>query len=229
MPRILITDDDPTVLKVTSARLKKAGYSVSLCDCGSSVIEKVLEDKPDLILMDVMLGDADGRLLCEKLREDSRTRHIPVILISGSKTQDDDQVSGLQGGADDYLVKPVNGKVLAAKIEAVLRRYNAPQELHETLNQCGMVLDVRERTVKVKGKPVALTRKEFDLLTVLLRKPGKLHTQAYLLETVWGYESETYNNPHTLQVHISRLKKKLGEPFLSKLENVVGSGYRIKE
>jgi len=228
MKKILVVEDDPAVRKLTQAQLKKGGYSSVACDSGGEALYKVRESKPDLVLMDVMLGDADGRDICRRLREDRRTQHIPVILISGSKTGDEDMVTGLRGGADDYLVKPVKADILAAKIDAVLRRFRAPEELSDTLTRFGMTLDVAERTVKVRGKSLSLTRKEFDLLTVLLRKPGKLHTQNYLLETVWGYETDVYNDSHTLQVHISRLKKKLGKPFASRLENIIGSGYRIK-
>ncbi|MFH1726116.1 MAG: response regulator transcription factor [Elusimicrobiota bacterium] len=225
--KILVADDDPAILRAVESWLKPEGYSVLRCQLGGEAVAKTLSSKPDLVLMDVLLGDADGVQLCRRLRQDPATGHIPVILMSGARTDDEDLVSGLRGGADDYLFKPLRRPVLLAKIDAVLRRFHAPEELHEVLRRYGLELDVSERTAKAGKKAVRLTRKEFDLLTVLLRRAGKVVPPKYLLETVWGYELETYNDTHTVQVHISRLKKKLGKTFSSRLENVIGAGYRL--
>jgi DNA-binding response OmpR family regulator len=221
----MLADDDLTVSKVLGLYLEKGGYAVMHAYSGAEVLQKVAKSRPDILLMDVLLGDADGRDLCRRLRSDGTTRHIPIILISAAKTEEEDQVSGLRGGADDYLVKPVEREILLAKLEAVLRRSRAPQELQDILKRYGLVLNVSDRTAKLGRKEIVLTRKEFDLLTVLLRNSGKVSSPEYLLETVWGYETEDYNDPRTVQVHISRLKKKLGKGFASHIKNVIGSGY----
>ncbi len=225
--KILVIDDDPVIQKAIGIWLKKAGYAVVTWDSGGEAIQKVKESKPDLVLMDVLLGDADGRKLCTELRNDPQSAHIPIVLISGSKTDVKDMVQGLKGGADDYLFKPLNQDLLLAKLETVMRRFNAPKELDDKLKAFGLDINVSERTVKMKGKSISLTRKEFDLLTVLLRKKGKVLSPQFLLETVWGYELELYNDTHTVQVHMSRLKKKLGKSFSSRVENVIGSGYKV--
>jgi two-component system alkaline phosphatase synthesis response regulator PhoP len=225
---ILVGDDDATIRKLYSAWLKKAGHTPIACSSGAEVETQINKTAPDLILLDVVFGKSDGRALCRKLREAAPTKNLPVILISGEKTDDKDVVSGLSGGADDYLLKPVRQPVLLAKVEAVLRRFRAPKELGQTLERQGLKLNVTERTVQVDSKDVTLTRKEFDLLTTLLRNEDHLIKTTDLLQTVWGYEPDTYSDPHTLQVHVSRLKKKLGKRFTARLENVIGSGYRLK-
>ncbi len=225
--KILIADDDPTIRLLAEKTLKREGYTMVLCETGKEVLEKAKTSSPDLLLIDVILGDSDGVEITRKLRNDAKTRSIPVVLMSGEKTEEEDLVFGLKGGADDYIVKPLNPKFLAAKIAAILRRFHVPDELGEVLKHYSITVDVSERFVKVLGKDVKLTRKEFDLLSVFLRRKGKLLSPQYLLETVWGYEPETYNDPHTVQVHISRLKKKLGKSFAERLENVIGSGYRL--
>lgn len=225
--KILIADDDPTILLLAEKTLAKEGFSVTTSGGGKAVPGLVGTVKPDLIILDVNLGDADGIELTKTLRKNPETRGIPVILISGERTEEDDQVFGLAGGADDYLIKPLNPKLLAAKVQTVLRRFRTPTELGEVLKHYNLTVDVSERFVKVAGKDVKLTKKEFDLLAVFLRKQGKLLSPQFLLETVWNYEPETYNDPHTVQVHISRLKKKLGKSFADRLENVIGSGYRL--
>jgi len=225
--KILIIDDEATILQLTEKTLEKEGYSVSTSETGKNLLERVRSFKPDLVIMDVMLRDANGVDLTMDLRKNPDTRCIPVILISGQKTDADDQIFGLAEGADDYLIKPLVPKLLAAKVQTVLRRFKTPKELGEVLKHYNLSVDVSERFVKGAGKDVKLTKKEFDLLAVFLRKQGKLLTPQFLLETVWNYEPETYNDPHTVQVHISRLKKKLGKSFADRLENVIGSGYRL--
>ncbi|MFH1723089.1 MAG: response regulator transcription factor [Elusimicrobiota bacterium] len=225
--KVLVADDDPDIADSAALWLRKAGHSVVLSYSGEEAMAKVRESQPDLVVMDVLLGDANGAHICRTMRDDPATSHIPVILISSVKTGEADMVSGLSGGADDYLAKPLTPGLLCAKVEAVLRRTKIPEKLGEALKRHGVSLNVAERKVRIGRKEVALTRKEFDLLTVLLRKAGKVVSVRHLLETVWGYETEQYNDPRTVQVHIFRLKKKLGKSFASRIENVVGSGYRL--
>ncbi|MEE8425290.1 MAG: response regulator transcription factor [Elusimicrobiota bacterium] len=225
--KIMVADDDPSIRRIVEVLLKKAGYSIVLCESGNEVLAKAQKSNPDLLLMDVLLGDADGRKLCTILKKEPATRHIPIVLMTATRKKDEDMVSGLRGGADDYLFKPMSPPVLLAKVEAVLRRLRAPEQLREVLELCGLTLNVSQRTVKLKGKEIELSRKEFDLLTVLLRKRDEVLSPNFLLETVWGYEIEDYNDPHTVHVHMSRLKKKLGKSFASRIQNIIGSGYKL--
>lgn len=225
--KVLIADDDMELAEQAAIWLKKAGFSVTQAYSGQEALDKIQKRRPDLVVMDVMLGDADGSRICAHIREDSSTKHIPVILMSSARTAENDVVSGLIRGADDYLSKPLTPKLFTAKVEAVLRRSAAPKEMEEAISRFGVELNVDERKVKVGRKEIRLTRKEFDLLTVLMRKAGKVLSPQYLLETVWGYEPEDYNDPRTVHVHMSRLKKKLGKTFGSRIENVIGAGYRL--
>ena len=225
--KIMVVEDNQDINEGYSAWLRKAGFSVVSCYSGREMAEKLQLSQPDAVLLDVMLGDADGVELCRNLRADPRTRHIPVILMSAARTEEKDAVAGLYEGADDYLIKPVTEQLLLAKLMVVLRRVRAPKEIKDVLRRHGITLNVTERKVLAQGLDVQLTRKEFDLLTVLLRKEGKVLDAKQLLETVWGYELEDYNDTHTVEVHISSLKKKLGKALASQIENVVGSGYRF--
>lgn len=224
---ILLVDDDAAIRRAVIAWLERAGWRVTSLPAGERALETALSLKPDMILMDVLLGDADGRELCKRMRAEPALSVVPVILISGSKTDLEDQVAGLRGGADDYLLKPLSQRLLLAKLDTVLARYRAPKEASGTLKLLGLSVDVGARTVRAGRKEIALTRKEFDLLTALLRRRGSVTKVSDLLESVWGYETEVYDDPHTVQVHVSRLKRKLGKPFASRLVSVVGHGYRL--
>lgn len=224
---LLLVDDDVNIRRPVIAWLKRAGWDIEVLTCGEKVVETAGRLKPDMVLMDVLLGDADGRKLCTLLRADARLAHTPVILISGSKTELGDQVAGLRGGADDYILKPLSEHLLLAKIDVVLARYRAPKEASQTMKYLGISVDVSARLVKVGKRSVALTRKEFDLLTAMLKRRGHVNSTNFLLESVWGYESETYNDPRTVQVHMSRIKRKLGKNFSSHVVSVVGLGYRL--
>jgi len=225
--KIMVVDDDRDITESTALFLRRAGYSVITCLSGDELLRKVKTSQPDLILSDVLLGDSNGVALCARIRQDTATRHIPIILVSGSRISEQDTASALYEGADDYMVKPLSPRVLIAKVCAVLRRVKAPLELEEVLRRSGLVLNVPERTASLDGREVQLTRKEFDLLTVLLRKGGKVLSSKFLLETVWGYELEDYNATHTVEVHVPSLKKKLGRKLAAMITNIIGSGYRF--
>ena len=169
----------------------------------------------------------DGLSLLAQLRADEKTARVPVILMSGVHKSAKDQAEGLDEGADDYLPKPVSPALIRAKVAAVLRRYGAPEELGRELKAHGLVIDVAARTVTVSGKRTALTRKEFDLLTMFFRKPGLVLTVPFLLETVWGYDPADYSDPHTIGVHVSSLRRKVGGKIAARIVAVPGIGYRF--
>ena len=174
--------------------LEAEGYVVKRVTNAREAFDAAVESIPDLIISDVSMPGDDGLSLLTKLRADKKTARVPVILMSGVHNGSDEQVEGLEQGADDYLPKPVAPAMIRAKVAAVLRRYGTPEELGEKLKAHGLVIDVAARTVTVSGKCVSLTRKEFDLLTTFLRKAGRVLSAPFLLETVWGYDPADYSD-----------------------------------
>lgn len=227
--KILIVDDDRSVLTVVKKYLIDKGYSVVMTDNGSEALLLVRDSKPDLILTDIDMPGLDGHAVCRVLKKEATSRSIPIIIMSGSKIDDKDILSGFEGGADDYVLKPFALPILKARIEAVLRRYQATSQMESKLKKAGIELDPEARTVKVGSKPVSLTRKEFDLLATLLSKPGRVLSVTYLLETIWGYDPADYNDPGTVEVHVSHLRKKVGPKVGKYIVNVLGHGYKFEE
>lgn len=226
--RIFLVDDDADMRRVYGDVLTAEGYAVRRFSGGDEAFAAAKETVPDLVLSDVSMPKGGGLALLEKLRADKTTARVPFILMSGVRKGAADQADGLDQGADDYLAKPVSGALLLAKVAAVLRRFAAPEELGDRLKVHGLVLDVIARTVTVGGKRVLLTRKEFDLLTALLRKTGTVLTVPYLLETVWGYDPAEYSDPHTIGVHVSTLRRKIGPKVAERIVAVPGLGYRFE-
>ncbi len=226
--KILLVDDDALVLNSARRYLEGQGFKVAAASGGSEAIELARESRPDLIITDAEMKGLDGFALCRAIKETKGFSDIPVIIVSGRKVSDEDILSGYNKGADDYIIKPFSFPVLLAKIKAVLRRYEGTVEKGEKIKKLGMVIDPAGRTVTVKGQVVDLTRKEFDLLMALITEEGRLLSVPYLLETVWGYDPASYNDPHTVGVHVSSLRKKLG-PFVGdRITSVTGHGYKLE-
>lgn len=230
MPKkILLVEDDRKMLDVMRRYLENRGFSVIFTDNGSEALMLARDSKPDLIVADFGLPGLDGFSLCKAIKCSAETAAIPVIIISGGKTEDADIVDGYDKGADDYLTKPFAFSVLAARITAVLRRYGAGSGAAAgKIRERGLDLDPATRTIKLDGKLVALTRKEFDLLTLMLEKKGRILGVPYMLETVWGYDMATYDNPHTVATHVSSLRKKLGPKLAARFVSITGHGYKFE-
>jgi two-component system phosphate regulon response regulator PhoB len=224
--KVLLVDNDAAALDVTKRFLKNEGYAVMGVSEPAQAMLSALDSRPDIVVSDVDMPGMTGIELCRALKRDPRTQSIPVILLTGAYTDDEDLVDGIGQGADDYLLKPIKSAVLSAKIQAVLRRYASPKELEEVLRAGDIVLSVEARTLTLKGRRLQLTRKEFDLLTAFMRQPGRLLKFNFLLETVWGYDPAVYNDPHTVEVHVSSLRRKLGPALGGKVASVPGLGYR---
>jgi DNA-binding response OmpR family regulator len=227
--KILVVDDDAAIRKVVQRHLIQTGFAVVATDNGSEALLLFRESKPDLILCDAEMPGLDGHALCRMLKKEAANRSIPVIIMSGTRISEKEVLSGFEGGADDYITKPFSLAVLSARLQAVLRRYQASAGMEVKLKKRGIELDPSGRTVKVAGKPVSLTRKEFDLLATLLEKSGRVLSVNYLLETVWGYDPADYNDPGTVEVHISHLRKKLGPKAAKHIVNMTGHGYKFDE
>lgn len=227
--KILVVDDDRSILNVINKYLTQSGFSVLFTDNGSEALLLFKDSKPDLILCDSEMPGLDGNALCRRIKQEAATRTVPVILMSGAKIADKDVLQGFEGGADDYVLKPFSLPVLLARLKAVLRRYEAADKKEDVLAKCGLTIDPSGRTVKIGKEPVSLTRKEFDLLAVLLSKSGRVLSIPYLLETVWGYDPADYNDPGTVEVHVYHLRKKLGPKLAKRIVNMPGLGYKFDD
>ena len=226
--KILLVDDDGLVLNSTRRFLEDRGFKVAAASNGAEAVALARESKPDLVITDAEMKGLDGFTLCKALKETEGYAAVPVIIISGAKISEEDILAGYNRGADDYILKPFSFPVLLAKMKAVMKRYEGAAEKAEKITKLGMVIDPAGRTVTVKGSVVNLTRKEFDLLMALITEEGRLLAVPYLLETVWGYDPASYNDPHTVGVHVSSLRKKLGHELGARITSVTGHGYKFE-
>lgn len=222
---ILVIDDEKDILKALQDTLESEHFRVLTAMTGVRGIEIAGREKPDLILLDLRLTDMDGYDVCRTLKLKPETADIPIVMVS-TRSKDVEKVVGLEIGADDYLTKPYSTVELLARVRVVFRRRRL---LKEGLSASGLlrsgpvIVDVDGRSVRVEGKIVQLTRKEFDLLILFLSKPGRAFTRVALLESVWGYNYDSMNS--TVDSHIKTLRKKLTTAG-KLIETVTGVGYR---
>ena len=202
--RILVVDDEDLLVKGIRFNLQNDGYEVITGSNGLEAIERTNADKPDLIILDVMMPEMDGLTACAKIREFS---NVPIILLT-AKTADMDKLMGFDYGADDYLTKPFNILELKARIKALLRRA-APQEKEDTQTLAigPITLDLNARNAYRDGVLAELTAKEFDVIEFLMRNPNRVYSREALLDTIWAYEYRS--DIRTVDVHIRRLREKL--------------------
>lgn len=226
--KILLVDDDKMVLNSTKRYLQDHGFQVVDTDSGAVAVVLAGECRPDLVITDAEMKGLDGFALCKIVKETPELSRTPVIIISGRKITDEDMLTGYNKGADDYILKPFSLPVLLAKLKAVMKRYEASGAQTGRISRLGMEIDPSGRTVTMNGAVIKLTRKEFDLLIALLTEEGRLLSIPCLLETVWGYDPASYNDPHTVGVHVSSLRKKLGAPVADHIISVTGHGYKFE-
>ena len=225
--KILVVDDEKALVKGIKFNLENEGHTVDTAYDGQEALDKVKENEPDLVIMDVMMPKIAVLGACMKIREFSK---VPVILLT-AKSEDSDKIMGFECGADDYITKPFNILELKARVRALLRRasiseHSAPSNV---VTGGGITLDVERRSAKCDGQEVELTAKEFDLVEFLMRNPGKVYTRENLLATIWGAEYQ--GDIRTVDVHIRRLREKLekepAEP--DKIMTKWGVGYYFKD
>jgi DNA-binding response OmpR family regulator len=225
MTRILLIEDDADIAFTLEYNLKKeGGHSVVTARDGETGLREAFGRPPDLVLLDLNLPGMDGIEVYRKMRSKRETSRVPVIMLT-ARAAEGDKIAGLDLGADDYITKPFSMKEVLARVRAVLRR-RGTEEGDEVLEEGPLTLALAERRVLVEGKEVTLTRKEFDLLVDLVRNRGRVLTREKLLERVWGYDYP--GETRTVDVHIRRLRKKLGPPTERAIETVVGVGYRFR-
>lgn len=218
-------EDDEAAANLASYALESAGFGVKVFREGKSFLSALLEnqEKPDLILLDIMLPGEDGISLLRKIRSDPRTADIPVIMTTAKGTEYD-KVNGLDLGADDYLVKPFGMLEMVSRVRAVLRRTGQREESEDILHAGDIELNVSAHTASVDGKKLELTLKEFSLLELFMKHPERVFTREMLLSQVWN--SEYTGDTRTVDVHIGTLRTKLGKSG-SLIETVRGVGYRL--
>jgi two-component system phosphate regulon response regulator PhoB len=224
MPTILAVEDEPAILELLKVNLIDAGYEVKTAPDAETARSLLRDALPDLVLLDWMLPGQSGLALARELRADSRTRELPIIMVT-ARGEEGDKVAGLEAWVDDYVTKPFSPRELKARIKAVLRR-RAPEAAQEPLAAGALHLDPVTHRVSVDGQPVHLGPTEFRLLRFLLARPERVHSRSQLLDQVWG--DQVYIEERTVDVHIRRLRLAL-EPFgqAALIETVRGSGYRL--
>ena len=226
MDRILIIEDDADIaLSIKYSMERDGSYVVAVASDGETGVAEARRTGPDLVLLDLNLPGMDGVEVCRLLRRDAETADIPIVMLT-ARVQEQDKIGGLDVGADDYITKPFSLKELLARVRAVLRRASARADGPRTMIRGPLALDEARRRVTVDGDEVRLTRKEFDLLADLMRRPGLVLTREKLLARVWGYDHP--GATRTVDVHVRQLRKKLGPLAAAAIETVVGVGYRFR-
>lgn len=224
---ILVVEEDPSFAVSLKSLVERMGFQVSVLDEPDGAFEQARSRQPYLILMNTSLPSANALELCREIKSNSYTSSIPLVLLSTEQTDEDSQLQGFVAGADDYLVKPVSDDLFEARLRAVLRRYSTLAETPGSLQADGIAMDLRSRVLNVNGATVPVTRKEFDLLATFLRRRNQVVYTSYLYHTVWGYGESVPVDSHTVKVHISSLRHKLGEELGRKIVNLPGLGYRF--
>jgi phosphate regulon transcriptional regulator PhoB len=223
-PEVLVVEDEPDIRNLIVLHLGREGFRCRTAASGAAALREARARLPDLIVLDLMLPEMDGLEVCRRLRADAATAGVPVIMLT-AKADEVDRVVGLELGADDYVTKPFSPKELVARVRAVLRR-TRPGPGDQALRTGRLSLDPARHMVEVAGVPVDLTPKEFDLLHTLLEAAGRVLSREHLLSRVWGYARADEIESRTVDVHVRRLRAKLGDEG-RRIATVMGVGYRL--
>lgn len=225
--KILIIDDEQHIVELLKYNLEANGYKVDFSFNGREGLNKAIDSKPDLILLDIMLPELDGFDVCKEIKRNKEIEAIPIIILT-AKSEEFDKILGLELGADDYITKPFSVRELLARIKAVLRR-NIKEEQEQLLHLGELFIYLDKHEVIKKGEKVELTLKEFELLRLLVMNRGKVLTRDFLLDKVWGYEY--YGETRTVDVHVRHLRQKIEDDDSNPMyiETVRGIGYKFKE
>ena len=225
MSRILVVEDDPDIAELIRHYLEKSGYVVDRLASGAAVIPRLKVQRPDLVILDLMLPELDGLMVCQAMRSNPETALIPIIMLT-ARSEEADRIAGLELGADDYVTKPFSPKELAARVAALLRRLNRGAAAGSVLRYGSITIDSDKHTVTAGDEEVRLTAKEFLLLQYLVQHRGRVLSRDLLLTDVWGYQYT--GGTRTVDVHIRRLREKL--PVLTNaIETVKQFGYKLAD
>lgn len=221
--KILLVDDEQDILEFLSYNLKKEGYDVHTANNGKEAIKVAQKIHPDLIILDVMMPDADGIETCRELRAIPELKNVMIAFLT-ARNEDYSQIAGFEVGADDYINKPIKPRVLISRIAALLRRGRSTENgLDEKIDVGGIKIDHERYVVTKDGREITLPKKEFELLTLFASKPGKVFTREVILEKVWG--GDVVVGDRTIDVHVRKLREKLGEDFI---KTIKGIGYKFE-
>ena len=222
-PLILLVDDELDILEITRHILNKEGFEVQVATNGAQAVEKAIASKPDLILMDVMMPVMDGMEACRQLKELPDTKNIAIVFLT-ARNEEFAELAGFEAGADDYISKPIRPRVLLSRVKAILRRRNTLKPEESTSKNFGnLIIDKERFVVEFNGKTHQLPRKEFELLSFLATKPGRVFSRDEILENVWGNEVLVVDR--TIDVHVRKIREKLDERMI---QTVKGVGYKFE-
>ncbi len=222
--RLLLIEDDAALAELLKRHLEREGsYEVEIARTGEAGLQALSRRRPDALILDVNLPEMNGFELCRRLRQQKETRDLPILMLT-ARTGESDKVLGLMLGADDYVTKPFSLRELEARLHALLRRARGEEPTPFVYDDGILYLDPTHFIVRVEGREVKLTRKEFALLSILAQNPGRTLTREYLFDRIWGLTY--YGDTRTLDVHVRNLRKKLGHEDY--IETVVGIGYRFR-
>jgi len=223
-PRVLIIEDDQSLIDVLAYNLKNAGYKVAIARDGQDGLNQAQHKLPDLVILDLMLPVIDGLEVCRRLRADRETQNVLILMLT-AKSEETDQVIGLAIGADDYVTKPFNVRILLERIKALLRRRSGGDQNSDILVSQGIKIDKQRHRATAGDRLLDLTPSEFALLETLVRQPGRAFSRSELIDLALG---DTLVLERTVDVHIGALRKKLGDRGVL-VETVRGIGYRLGE
>ncbi len=223
--RVLVVEDEPDIRDLVVLHLEREGFRVRTARSGAEALKQVKAAPPDLIVLDLMLPELNGLEVCRRLRQDRSTTSIPVIMLT-ARGDETDRVVGLELGADDYVSKPFSPKELVARVKAVLRRA-APAEQPAVFSVGRLRVDFNKRQVTVGGASAPLAPKEFDLLRALIEAHGRVLSREFLLDRVWGYARAGEIESRTVDVHVRRLRQKLGAEG-RRIVTAKTAGYRFE-
>lgn len=221
MEKVLLVDDEQDILEFIGYNLSKEGYEVITSNNGKDAIALAQKEEPDLIILDVMMPEMDGIETCLELRNIEKLKDTLIVFLS-ARGEDYSQVAGFDAGADDYISKPIKPRLLVSRVKAILRRKGSPQE-EQADEQGGIRIDREKYLVYKEGKEHSFPKKEFELLALLISKPGKVFTREVILENVWG--GEVVVGDRTIDVHVRKLREKLGDQYI---KTIKGVGYKFE-
>ena len=219
--KILLVDDEPDILEIVGYNLSNEGYQVITAENGLEAVKKAKKELPHLIILDVMMPEMDGIEACEIIRKNPDLKDTLITFLT-ARGEDYSQVAGFDAGADDYITKPIKPKVLVSKVKALLRRFKEQEGVNDNVKIGNLVINREEYKIILKGTEIVLPRKEFELLSLLASKPGKVFKRDEILDTVWG--NEVVVGGRTIDVHIRKLREKIGDDHF---KTVKGVGYKF--
>ena len=219
--KILLVDDEPDILEIVGYNLTAEGYQVITAENGIEAVKKAKKERPQLIILDVMMPEMDGIEACEQIRKIPDLSETIITFLT-ARGEDYSQVAGFDAGADDYITKPIKPKVLVSKVKALLRRIKDEEVTDSIMKVGGLIINREEYKITHKGQEIVLPRKEFELLSLLATKPGKVFNREEILDKVWG--NEVVVGGRTIDVHIRKLREKIGD---KSFKTIKGVGYKF--